>query len=117
MPQQPQDEFCKLAFVGLPRRSFKRRRVRVRPGAPAGLWCNSSISPCEGDGPGANPGFLTNFGTENPGLMNLRLMQSLTAAQNAGTTLVFGVPGGFVPLKPRKPTSAAQEEETGGEEA
>ena len=25
-----------------------------------GLWCNSSISPCEGDGPGANPGFLTN---------------------------------------------------------
>ena len=24
-----------------------------------GLWCNSSISPCEGDGPGANPGFLT----------------------------------------------------------
>jgi hypothetical protein len=34
--------------------------VRVRPGAPSGLWCNSSISPCEGDGPGANPGFLTN---------------------------------------------------------
>ena len=51
--------------------------VRVRPGAPfrsakvegrsptgflshfSGLWCNSSISPCEGDGPGANPGFLT----------------------------------------------------------
>ena len=35
----------------------------------------------------------------NPALMNLRLMQSLTAAQNAGTTLVVGMPGGFVPLK------------------
>ena len=33
--------------------------VQVRPGAPSGLWCNNSISPCEGDGPGANPGFLT----------------------------------------------------------
>jgi len=31
--------------------------------------------------------------------MNLHLMQSLTAAQNAGNTLVLGVPGGFVPLK------------------
>ncbi len=27
----------------------------------SGSWCNNSISPCEGDGPGANPGFLTNF--------------------------------------------------------
>ena len=27
---------------------------------PPGLWCNSSISSCEGDGPSANPGFLTN---------------------------------------------------------
>ena len=35
----------------------------------------------------------------NPALMNLRLMQSLTAAQNAGNTLVMGMPGGFVPLK------------------
>ncbi|HMP84316.1 MAG TPA: slipin family protein [Verrucomicrobiota bacterium] len=34
----------------------------------------------------------------NPALMNLRLMQSLAAAQNAGNTLVLGVPG-FVPLK------------------
>ena len=34
----------------------------------------------------------------NPALMNLRLMQSLSAAQNAGNTLVLGVPG-FVPLK------------------
>jgi len=35
--------------------------------------------------------------------MNLRLMQSLTTAQNAGNTLVLGVPGGFVPLKNGKP--------------
>jgi regulator of protease activity HflC (stomatin/prohibitin superfamily) len=35
----------------------------------------------------------------NPALMNLRLVQSLTAVQNAGHTLVFGMPGGFVPLK------------------
>ena len=27
----------------------------------AGLWCNSSISAREADGPGANPGFLTIF--------------------------------------------------------
>ena len=39
--------------------------VRVRPGAPAGLWCNSSISRCERDGPGANPGFLTTLGKAN----------------------------------------------------
>lgn len=36
----------------------------------------------------------------NPALMNLRLMQSLATAQNAGSTLVIGVPGGFVPLNP-----------------
>ena len=35
----------------------------------------------------------------NPALMNLLLMQSLSAAQNAGHTLVLGMPGGFVPLK------------------
>jgi regulator of protease activity HflC (stomatin/prohibitin superfamily) len=35
----------------------------------------------------------------NPALMNLRLMQSLSAAQSAGSTLVLGVPSGFVPLK------------------
>ena len=35
----------------------------------------------------------------NPALMNLRLLQSLTAAQNSGNTLVLGVPCGFVPLK------------------
>jgi len=31
-------------------------------------------------------------------LMNLRLMQALTAMQNAGNTLVLGMPG-FVPLQ------------------
>jgi regulator of protease activity HflC (stomatin/prohibitin superfamily) len=35
----------------------------------------------------------------NPSLMNLRMVQSITSAQNAGHTLVFGMPGGFVPLK------------------
>jgi len=35
----------------------------------------------------------------NPALMNLRLMQSLSTAQNKGNTLVLGMPGGFVPLK------------------
>jgi len=44
----------------------------------------------------------------NPALMNLRLMQSLTAAQNAGNTLVLGMPGGFVPLKANKPTASAE---------
>jgi regulator of protease activity HflC (stomatin/prohibitin superfamily) len=36
----------------------------------------------------------------NPALQNLRLMQSLTAANQAGNTFVVGMPGGFVPLKP-----------------
>jgi regulator of protease activity HflC (stomatin/prohibitin superfamily) len=51
----------------------------------------------------------------NPALMNLRLMQSLATAQNAGSTLVLGMPGGFVPLKNGKttPTSTMQ---TGGTE-
>ncbi len=35
----------------------------------------------------------------NPALMNLRLIQSRTAAQNTGNTLVVGMPVGFVPLK------------------
>ena len=51
VPQQPQGEFRKLVFVGAsPTRGsiFK-----------SGLWCNSSISRRERDGPGANPGFLT----------------------------------------------------------
>ena len=45
----------------------------------------------------------------NPALMNLRLMQSLSTAQNAGNTLVVGVPGGFVPLKNGKVASEAKE--------
>jgi regulator of protease activity HflC (stomatin/prohibitin superfamily) len=44
----------------------------------------------------------------NPALMNLRLMQSLSAAQNAGNTLVLGVPGGFVPLKNGKSSPATE---------
>jgi hypothetical protein len=50
----------------------------------------------------------------NPALMNLRLVQSLTAAQNAGQTLVFGMPGGFVPLKNGK--SAKAQDETSSHE-
>jgi len=45
----------------------------------------------------------------NPALMNLRLMQSLTAAQNAGNTLVLGMSGGFVPLKAGAPARNAEE--------
>jgi len=48
----------------------------------------------------------------NPALMNLRLMQSLSAAQNAGSTLVLGVPG-FVPLKNGKAGSPASKPEDG----
>jgi regulator of protease activity HflC (stomatin/prohibitin superfamily) len=49
----------------------------------------------------------------NPALMNLRLMQSLAAAQNAGNTLVLGLPGGFVPLKNGKAGSPEQMPEDG----
>jgi regulator of protease activity HflC (stomatin/prohibitin superfamily) len=45
----------------------------------------------------------------NPALMNLRLVQSLTAAQNAGHTLVLGMPGGFVPLKNGRANAAPEE--------
>jgi regulator of protease activity HflC (stomatin/prohibitin superfamily) len=48
----------------------------------------------------------------NPALMNLRLMQSLSAAQNAGSTLVLGVPG-FVPLKNGKAGSTEHKPEDG----
>jgi hypothetical protein len=48
----------------------------------------------------------------NPALMNLRLMQSLSAAQNAGSTLVLGVPG-FVPLKNGKAGSIEHKPEDG----
>ena len=49
----------------------------------------------------------------NPALMNLRLIQSLSAAQNAGTTLVLGVPG-FVPLKNGKAGSPATNTDESG---
>lgn len=48
----------------------------------------------------------------NPALMNLRLMQSLAAAQNAGNTLVVGVPN-FVPLKNGKAGAAEHKPEDG----
>jgi len=44
----------------------------------------------------------------NPALMNLRLMQSLSAAQSAGNTLVVGMPAGFVPLKNGKASPAPE---------
>lgn len=43
----------------------------------------------------------------NPALMNLRLLQSLTTAQNAGNTLVMGVPHGFVPMNGNKEKSGS----------
>ncbi len=52
----------------------------------------------------------------NPALMNLRLMQSLASAQNSGSTLVLGMPGGFVPLKQTKSAAASETKETGGAE-
>ena len=48
----------------------------------------------------------------NPALLNLRLIQSMTAAQAGGNTLVLGLPGGFVPLKnggPRPSGEAGRE--------
>src|SRR5665213_13598 len=58
VPQQQQGEFRKLVFVGAsPTRGSNFK---------SGSWCNSSISPCEGDGPGANPGFLTNYRSRTP---------------------------------------------------
>src|SRR5206468_8977456 len=49
----------------------------------------------------------------NPALMNLRLLQSLASAQNAGNTLVLGMPAGFVPLKNGK---ASAQSNTSAEE-
>jgi hypothetical protein len=47
----------------------------------------------------------------NPALMNLRLMQSLASAQNSGSTLVLGMPGGFVPLKQTKSAASGEVKE------
>jgi regulator of protease activity HflC (stomatin/prohibitin superfamily) len=49
----------------------------------------------------------------NPALMNLRLLQSLSAAQNAGNTLVLGVPGGFVPLNAKGGSPPSNLEDSG----
>jgi regulator of protease activity HflC (stomatin/prohibitin superfamily) len=43
----------------------------------------------------------------NPELLNLRLLQSITAAQSAGNTLVLGMPAGFVPMKNGKGSARA----------
>ena len=48
----------------------------------------------------------------NPALMNLRLMHSLSTAQNAGNTLVLGLPD-FVPLKNGKAGSPEHKPEDG----
>ena len=62
MPQQLQERFCKSLFVGAsPTRGSSLRLPATAWPAISGLWCNSSISRCELDDPGANPGFLTNF--------------------------------------------------------
>jgi regulator of protease activity HflC (stomatin/prohibitin superfamily) len=50
----------------------------------------------------------------NPALMNLRVLQSLAAAQGAGNTLVLGMPAGFVPLKNGKSGPAAHGAEDSG---
>lgn len=42
---------------------------------------------------------------DNPALLNLRMMQTVSGAQNAGNTLVIGMPGGFVPMTPSKVTT------------
>jgi regulator of protease activity HflC (stomatin/prohibitin superfamily) len=44
----------------------------------------------------------------NPELLNLRLLQSITAAQSAGNTLVLGMPAGFVPMKNGMGSSRAE---------
>jgi hypothetical protein len=42
-------------------------------------------------------------------LLNLRLLQSITAAQSGGNTLVLGMSAGFVPLKNGKGPSGKKE--------
>jgi len=49
----------------------------------------------------------------NPALMNLRVLQSLATTQNAGNTLVLGMPAGFVPLKNGKAASAPNAKDDG----
>jgi regulator of protease activity HflC (stomatin/prohibitin superfamily) len=48
----------------------------------------------------------------NPGLMNLRMMQSLTTARNAGNTLVLGMPGGFVSLNEKRAASGSEADQS-----
>jgi regulator of protease activity HflC (stomatin/prohibitin superfamily) len=52
----------------------------------------------------------------NPALQNLRLLQSITAAGANGSTLVMGLPAGFLSLKAGKaPAGADDVKENGGE--
>ena len=48
----------------------------------------------------------------NPALMNLRLMQPFSTTQNAGNTLVLGLPG-FMPLRNGKAGSPQHRPEDG----
>ena len=64
--------FVRVAQIDLERRSAKAEAAGAIPAVDAifqDCGVTSSISPCEGDGPGANPGFLTiafPFLTEKP---------------------------------------------------
>jgi regulator of protease activity HflC (stomatin/prohibitin superfamily) len=49
----------------------------------------------------------------NPALMNLRLLQSMVSAKNAGSKLVAGVPGGFTPLKNGAQAGKTEDAEVG----
>ena len=98
VPQQPQGEFRKPVFVGAsPIRGLQpslselrlgRPAFACRPslGRPSGLWCSSSIPRCERDGPGANPGFLTNFDgpTQTTGACWTSLLRHGGAGGNRG---------------------------------
>ena len=65
---QPRGPFCPRSSDRSERHRAKVEAAGATPAAdaidspPSGTWCNRSISPCDGDGPGATPGFLTNFG-------------------------------------------------------
>ncbi len=69
----------------------------------SGTWCNRSISPCEGDGPGATPGFLTIF--DGPLVVDYRpkkktptadvAQQRQSARAQAWEARVRGLPSGI----------------------
>ena len=72
--------------------------VRVRPGAPAGLWCKSSTSRCERDGPGAIPGFLTSFyAPPVVGARNSSARERIIQRRHGGGTPIVGGSASFRP--------------------